>query len=62
MMKFVHVFNYSDLMEFTIFKCGSGYEEKDPRQLQINCLGFLFCHPCLHFVRVLKEVRILTVS
>lgn len=25
MVKFAHVFNYFDLMEFTIFKCGSGY-------------------------------------
>ena len=32
MVKFAHVSNYFDLMEFTIFKCGSGYEEKDPRQ------------------------------
>lgn len=62
MVKFAHISNYSDLMGFTIFKCGSGYEEKDPRQLQINCLGFLFCHPCQHFVRVLKEIRNLTVA
>ena len=27
MVKFAHVSNYSDLMGFTIFKCGSGYEE-----------------------------------
>lgn len=45
-----------------IFDPGSGYDEKDPRQLQINCLGFLFCHPCQHFVRVLKEIRNLTVA
>lgn len=25
MVKFAHVFNYFDLMEFAIFKCGSGY-------------------------------------
>lgn len=25
MVKFTHMSNYSDLMGFTIFKCGSGY-------------------------------------
>lgn len=28
MVKFAHISNYSDLMGFTIFKCGSGYQEK----------------------------------
>lgn len=28
MMKFTHISNYSDLMGFTIFKCGSGYQQK----------------------------------
>lgn len=26
MVKFTHISNYSDLMGFTIFKCGSGYK------------------------------------
>lgn len=29
MVKFTHISNYSNLMRFTIFKCGSGYT-KDP--------------------------------
>ena len=28
MVKYAHVSNYSDLMGFTIFKCGSGYYAK----------------------------------
>ena len=29
MVKFTHMSNYSDLMGFTIFKCGSGYYSKN---------------------------------
>jgi len=25
---------------------------KNPKQLFFNCLGFLFCPPCPHFVRI----------
>lgn len=28
MMKFAHIFNYSYLIGFAIFKCGSGYAYK----------------------------------
>lgn len=31
MVKFAHISNYSNLMRFTIFKCGSGYYSKKPQ-------------------------------
>lgn len=40
MVKFTHISNYSDLMGFTIFKCGSGYEEC--QAANCNSLAFLF--------------------
>lgn len=36
MVKFAHISNYSDLMGFTIFKCGSGYTVKEVVILEIK--------------------------
>ena len=30
---------------------------KNLKQLYVSCLGFLFCPPCPHFVRIFTEVR-----
>ena len=51
MVKFAHVFNYFDLMEFAIFKCGSGYQMTNPGQLFISCPGFFLSVVCLLLVR-----------
>ena len=57
MMKFTHIFNYSNLMEFTIFKCGSGYLKKS---LTAVCYrGFLFCLPCPQFGRATQRRKAL---
>lgn len=42
MMKFTHISNYSDLMGFTIFKCGSGYQEKIPNSCKPTVWDFCF--------------------
>lgn len=41
MVKFAHISNYSDLMGFTIFKCGSGYQKKIP--ISSQSVGWDFC-------------------
>lgn len=54
MVKFTHISNYSDLMGFTIFKCGSGHQKKS-QTVGLQLFG-VFILPvvsafCPHFCR-----------
>ena len=42
MVKFTHISNYSDLMGFTIFKCGYGYQQKIPNIYKTDVWDFCF--------------------
>ena len=59
MVKFTHISNYSDLMGFTIFKCGSGYRTNRLIRHYQRIKRFLFrgCSP--HFPHRVDSDRIL---
>ena len=50
MMKFAHISNYSDLMGFTIFECGSGYQEK----ISNSCMSAVWDFCFARRVRILS--------